>query len=166
MGEEYFQRMTRQTPTRFWINNPTFEEVDLAIASGAISCTTNPAFCARMLNAKSESAYTLTIIDKVVQQTSEDKKAAEFVMQHLVKRIAEKFLPLYIRLPGLEGFVSIQGNPNDDEDPSVIVEEALRFRKVEKNIIAKIPMTQAGMRAIEILIPESKLPSLETTECV
>ena len=161
MGEEYFHRLTRHTPTRFWINNPTLEEADLAIAAGAISCTTNPAFCAHMLKAELESAYTLTVIEEVVQQTSEDQTAAELVMQRLVKRVAEKFLPLYERTIGLEGFVSIQGNPHGDEDSNFIIDEALRFRKLEKNLIAKIPLTQAGIKAIEFLIAEN-LPIIAT----
>jgi len=45
----YFHRVAAQTTTRLWINNPTGEEADLAIEAGAIGCTTNPAYCARLL---------------------------------------------------------------------------------------------------------------------
>ena len=95
MPEGYFHRVTRETPTRFWVNNPTLEDAERAIAAGAISCTTNPTFCSHMIKAESESAHTLSVIDSVVQQTADDDTAADLVQQRLVKRVMEKFLPLY-----------------------------------------------------------------------
>ena len=43
MGADYFDRLNAETPTRVWVNNPTPEEIDLAIAHGAVGSTTNPA---------------------------------------------------------------------------------------------------------------------------
>jgi transaldolase len=114
-----------------------------------------------MLRIESESAHLFNLIDSVVGHTSDDRVAAESVMQQMVKRVMEKFLPLYERKPGLEGLVSIQGDPHGDKDPDVIVAEALRFRKLEKNFITKIPATQAGLRAIEILLAEN-MPIIAT----
>jgi transaldolase len=157
----YFHRVTRETPTRLWINNPTLEEADRAIAAGAISCTTNPTFCATMLRAESESTHTLSVVENAIEQTSDDETAAELVEQRLVKRVMEKFLPIYSRNPGREGLVSIQGNPHEDDDADFIVEEALRFRNLGKNFITKIPCTEAGLKAIEILIGEA-MPIITT----
>jgi transaldolase len=154
MSEGYFYRVRRETSTRFWVNNPTIEDAERAIAAGAISCTVNPTFCSHMIKSKSESAYALSVIDSIVQQAADDDTAADLVQQRLVKRLMEKFLPLYDRQPGLEGFVSIQGDPHADDDPDHIVEEALRYRKLARNSIMKIPCTDAGLRAIEILIAE------------
>jgi transaldolase len=161
MSEEYFHRITKETPTRLWINNPTLEETDLAIAAGAISCTTNPTFCPRLLKSASESSHAFDLINRVIPKVSDDKAAAELVMRQLVKRVMEKFLPLYERNPGLAGFVSIQGDPHGDEDSDFIVKEALRFRKLAKNFIPKIPVTQAGLKAIEILLAEN-MPIIAT----
>ncbi len=161
MEKSYFHRVTKATPTRLWINNPTLADADQAIAEGAISCTTNPTFCAHMLKAEGESAYALSVIDRVIQHKSDDKEAAELVMQELVRRVMEKFLPLYERQPGAQGLVSIQGDPHGDEDPDFIVAEALRFRKLEKNFITKIPLTYAGLQAIEVLLGEN-MPIIAT----
>ena len=38
----YFKRVTDQTPTRFWINNVTAKEADMALEEGAVGCTQNP----------------------------------------------------------------------------------------------------------------------------
>jgi transaldolase len=114
-----------------------------------------------MLRAESESAYAFSLIDSMVQHTSDDRVVAERVMERLVKRVMERFLPLYERKPGVEGLVSIQGDPHRDEDPDFIVGEALRFRKLEKNFITKVPLTHAGLRAIEILLAEN-MPIIAT----
>jgi transaldolase len=161
MSEGYFHCVARETPTRFWVNNPTMEDTDRAIAAGAISCTTNPTFCSHMIRAESESAYAMKVIGSVVEQTADNDAAADLVQQALVKRVMEKFLPVYERRPGLEGLVSIQGDPHADDDPDHIVEEALRYRKLAKNFITKIPCTDAGLRAIEILIAED-MPTIVT----
>ncbi|MBZ5516965.1 MAG: hypothetical protein LAN62_19365 [Acidobacteriia bacterium] len=161
MNEGYFHRVTRKTPTRLWINNPTPDDADRAIAAGAISCTTNPTYSAHMIRAKSECPRALKLIDEIIQKTTDDRKAADLVQQGLVKPIMDKFLPLYERKPGLEGFVSIQGDPHADAYPDHIINEALRFRKLGKNFITKIPVTEAGLKSIEVLVPEN-MPIIAT----
>jgi transaldolase len=54
----------------------------------------------------------------------------------------------------VEGVVSIQGNPFADKDPQHIVDEALRYRGLGKNFIAKIPITETRIEAMEALIPQ------------
>ena len=75
MKEQYFQRVTNQTSTRFWINNPTSKEMDLAIAAGAINVTTNPSYCSKLL--KGEPEYIRRVIDDVIAETSNDDAAAD-----------------------------------------------------------------------------------------
>lgn len=155
----YFQRVRKLSPTRLWINNPTRQETDRAIAAGAISCTTNPTYCMKML--QKDTAYAMNVVDEVVREVQDDNAAADLIQQKLVKPILDKFLPLYERSSGLQGFVSIQGDPFQDENPDHIIDEALRYRKLGKNFIAKIPATKAGLQALEALIPEN-IPTIAT----
>jgi transaldolase len=159
MSEGYFQRLQRETPTRLWINNPTFEEADRALAAGAISCTTNPSYAARVLKTEPERAR--RAIREAIQESSDDRGAADGAQQKMVKEIMEKFLPLYQRDPRRQGLVSIQGDPHRDEDAAHIVDEALRFRRLAPNFITKIPCTAAGLKAFEQLIPED-MPIIAT----
>ena len=152
-SEGYFHRVQRLTPTRFWINNPTREEVEWAIAAGAISCTCNPSYSMKMIQGESQ-AYVLAVIDRVIREVPDDQEAADLIQQKLINEILEGFLPLYREHPGVQGFVSIQGNPLLDDDPHAIVEEALRYSKLGENFIAKIPATEAGLQAMESLISE------------
>ena len=39
---DYFSRLVSETPTRVWVNNPTAEEVGLALANGAVGCDDEP----------------------------------------------------------------------------------------------------------------------------
>lgn len=157
----YFQRVHALSPTRFWVNNPTPEQARQAIAAGAISCTTNPTYAFKQFQTASEKAEVSALIADAVRKTLDDQMAADLVQQRLVKRILDIFLPLYEKDPDRQGFVSIQGNPFKETNPGSIVEEALRYRALGRNFIAKIPVTSAGIDALEALIPEN-IPMIAT----
>ena len=57
MADNYFTRLKEQTQTRLWINNPIMPEIDKALAHGAVSCTTNPAYSANMLRRDPETRF-------------------------------------------------------------------------------------------------------------
>jgi transaldolase len=100
-------------------------------------------------------------IHAAIQESSDDHRAADIAQQKIVKEIMDKFLDLYERDPGRQGLVSIQGDPHADENADQIVDEALRFRKLSRNFITKIPCTAVGLKAFEKLIPED-MPIIAT----
>ncbi len=59
----------------------------------------------------------------------------------MVKPIAEKFRALYDRSDGRHGYVSIQGDPIEDEDAEAIVHDSIENRQLGPNICCKIPTT-------------------------
>lgn len=142
------------SPTRMWVNNPTLHECDIAIAAGAINCTTNPTYSMKMIQ-KEDSSYIDNILSKSNQGSTSVEYVADKVQQGLVRNLMAKFDPLYEKSNGDQGFVSIQGNPYMDENTDKIVEDALTYRKLGQNFIGKIPATEAGLAAIARLIPEN-----------
>ena len=152
--ESYFLRVAHQTPTEFWINNPTREQVELAIANGASGCTNNPSYTQKMADHPTEGTYAVGILNEVVRDVEVDWDAVAEFQRRLVKPIADKFLPIFNKSGKRKGFVSIQGDPIHEEDPDVIIREALENRKVNPNICCKIPTTQAGLQAMEYLISQ------------
>jgi transaldolase len=152
--ESYFERVSKQTPTEFWINNPTREQADLAISQCASGCTNNPSYAQKMLDHPTEGKYALKVLDETMRDVEEKWAAAVEFQRRLVQPIAEKFLPIFKKSTGHRGFVSIQGDPIHEEDPDVIIREALENRKVSPNICCKIPTTQAGLHAMEYLISQ------------
>ncbi len=160
--ESYFLRVGRQTPTEFWINNPTREHGKLALSHGATGCTNNPSFTQKMLDHPGEGAYASAILEQTLREVDTDGEAIAEFQRRLAKPTCELFLPLYQRSGGQKGYVSIQGDPIHEEDPDVIIREALENRKVAPNVCCKIPTTAAGLEAMEYLI--SKDTPLNATE--
>ncbi len=148
--ESFFQRVMRNTPTEFWINNATPEEAGYAIAAGALIASTNPTYPSRLL--RFAPNVILPLLHEVIRKTEDDNLAADIVYQRLVCGLAELFLPLYLSSNGRYGYVAIQGDPNVNNDPKAIIEGGLRYRRLGENIIIKVPSTPAGAEAMEYLV--------------
>lgn len=161
MSLTYFQKLSRDTGTRLWINNPTLDEARQAIAAGAISCTTNPTYSARMLRSSSDGKVALSYVDEAIRQEPDDSRAAEIVQRSLAKRIVEEFLPLYRAHPDAQGFVSVQGDPIASSDSGKILRAGFEDRKLGPNCIVKVPVTEAGLAAIEELV-SADIPVIAT----
>ena len=98
MADHYFQRVHALTPTKFWINNPTRQEADWALAEGALGCTCNPSYCGKMLlDRPEEGEYASWVLDEVLRTLDSATAAEEELQRKLVAVIAEKFMPLYHR---------------------------------------------------------------------
>jgi transaldolase len=138
------------TPTRLWINNPTAQDTEHALAAGAINCTTNPSYCSKLLQGEPE--YLRAVIDKVVKEVKENDEAAERVYHEASARIMRMFWPVYERSAGTQGFVTIQDDPRRDDDAQHIVEVTERCRKLGRNFMTKIPVIASGIEAIEELV--------------
>jgi len=151
MPQGYFHRVMRQTPTRLWINNPSAQDAKLSIEAGALGCTTNPSYCSKLL--ESEADYLRGVIDQVIKTTEDDDEAADKVYQIATERIMRLFYPIWKSSGGQDGYVTMQGDPRRDFDPDHIVKEAMEYRRLGENFMAKIPMTEHGVKALEVLVP-------------
>ena len=147
--KSYFHRVAAQTRTQFWVNNPTREEAELALAAGALGCTTNPSYCQKMVDHPTEGPYALALLDQSVRESSTDSEAQAILQRKLVRGIAEKFQPLFERTRGKHGYVSIQGDPIHEHDPNQILAEGLVNRELGENVCIKVPVTRPGLKAIE-----------------
>ncbi len=150
MVSGYFHRVTEETPTRLWLNNPTAEDMEQAIAAGAINVTTNPAYCWKLI--QREPDYIRAVIDSAVRETRDDDVAADLVYQRCASRVMTRFVPLHEESKSSHGYVTIQADPREDTDTDAIVNAALRHQRLGKNYMAKIPVIRAGALAIEALV--------------
>jgi transaldolase len=155
MKQGYFHRVAALTPTKMWINNVTPEEAEWAIAAGALGCTQNPSYTWKMLTHETGKAGALALLDETLKETKDDNEVECILQRKLVRRVAEKFMPVYERTNGRHGYVSIQGDPIHEEDPRVIIDEGRKNRAMSPNIMIKIPATKAGLEAMGVLIEEN-----------
>lgn len=144
----YFERVTRQTPTRFWINNVTREQAHMAIEAGAVGCTQNPSYTYKMLTNEKEKAHVFGTLDKILKTEKDNNEVEVKLQRELVATIAKIFLPMYEKSFGKQGYVSIQGDPFH-EDVDTIIRCAEYNAAASPNIMAKIPVTKEGLEAIE-----------------
>jgi transaldolase len=159
MTESYFSWLAHETPSRVWINNPSQEEIGLALALGTVACTTNPAYGGNLLKrAPDEIAPDIAAI---VAEGREGDDAVARVQARLVSRILPHFLPYFETSGGREGWVSYQGAPELDTDAQHILEAARVARGLGVNCIPKIPATGPGLEAFDHLVREG-CPTLMT----
>lgn len=157
----YFDTINKKFGNGFWINNPTMEQANLAIAAGAISCTTNPTYAEKMRNTQTDGTRIEKIILDVLDKQADDNIAARIIQRKAIGPLLDKFLPLYEKSSGKMGFVSIQGDPLAETDPDMIINEAIEDMKLGANVIAKIPATEAGLIAIKYLVARN-IPIIAT----
>ncbi|MDD4080075.1 MAG: transaldolase family protein [Eubacteriales bacterium] len=163
MKGEYFKEAARHTATRFWINNVTDEEALLALDAGAVGCTQNPSYSWKILNNSSDREHALATLKDIMKTEKDDNEALVKLQRDLIGRIAKRFMPLYESSHGKLGYVSIQGDPFQ-EDTDSIIRYAHFNREASPNMMAKIPATEEGLKAITILAAEG-VP-INATECM
>jgi len=154
MDRDYFHRVRALTPTKMWINNVTREEAQWAIDAGAVGCTQNPSYSWKMLIHPTEKDYALQVLDETIKETDDDNEVVCSLQRKLITGIAEIFMKVYEQTDGEHGYVSIQGDPIHEEDSQVIIDEARLNRAISPNMMIKIPATQAGLQAMDVLIQE------------
>ena len=161
LEKTYFQRVQEQSPTRFWINNPTLEQAKKAIEAGAVGCTTNPSYVSKLFNSPEDFGCVLRSIDLLLPYEPNDSIVAAKVQRVMVSRLSEVFMPLFRQSEGKLGLVTIQCDPYHEEDADFIINDGVSSRKIGANITVKIPVTAPGIKAIKTLV-EKNVPTMAT----
>lgn len=157
---DYFKRVAAYTPTRFWVNNVTRRQAELAVAAGARCCTQNPAYLSKVIGSEDDGAWIQGIMDELIREFADDTAVVAELQRQVIAGICERFAPVYEATGGREGLVSIQADPFH-EDTQTILENAERCLALAKNFIIKIPATEAGLAAMRVLIAR-RVPVLAT----
>ena len=150
----YFHRVYELTGTKFWINNVTRAEAQMAINEGATGCTQNPSYCWKMLNHPDEKGFALNLLRESLKESKDNNEVESILQRKLVKGVSDIFMKVWEESRGDHGYVSIQGDPIHEEDPQVIIDEGRKNRSLNPNVMIKIPATRAGLAAMETLISE------------
>lgn len=154
MSRTYFEWLQHETASRAWINNPTQEEIVSSLAHGAVACTSNPAYGGSLL--KRAPGEILPDIAAVAESGASGDAAAALVQQRLVARLLPHFAEIHDRSGGREGWVSLQGAPELDTGVEEILASARLARSFGPNCIPKIPATEPGLAALDVLVKEDQ----------
>jgi transaldolase len=141
--------MTQTTPTCLWNDSASIEELTYSIEHGAVGATCNPVIVLGVL--KKEMAEWRRRIQALIQEqpkATEDQIAWQVVREISVKSAA-LLKPIFEAQRGRNGRLSIQTDPRLFRDSEAIVRQAEEFGRLAPNMIVKIPVTRAGIPAIE-----------------
>jgi transaldolase len=141
--------MTQATPTCLWNDSASIQELTYSIEHGAVGATCNPVIVVGVL--KKEMSFwkdrIREIIDEKLRDT-EDEIAWQLVAEISVNSAA-LLKPIFDAHKGKNGRLSIQTDPRLFRDPEAIIAQAQEFDRLAPNMIVKIPVTRAGVPAIE-----------------
>jgi transaldolase len=141
--------MVMTTPTDLWNDSCSIEELTYSIGHGAVGATTNPTIVLNVLK-KEMDAWRARIFEIIAENSTwtEDQLTWELIEEMAVKGAALLY-PAYERYQGKKGRLSIQTNPTFYRNAQLIVEQAVHFNSLAPNMQVKIPVSEAGLGAIE-----------------
>lgn len=116
---------------------------------GAVGATCNPVIVLSVL--KTEMPQWKDRIQALIRewQSATEGQIAWQVVREMSVRSAALLKPIYDEQHGRNGRLSIQTDPRFFRDPEAIVKQAVEFDRLAENMIVKIPVTRAGIPAIE-----------------
>jgi transaldolase len=141
--------MTQATPTCLWNDSASIQELTYSIEHGAVGATCNPVIVLGVL--KKEMNFWKDRIREIINErlrATEDEIAWQLVAEISVNSAA-LLKPIFDAHHGKNGRLSIQTDPRLFRDPEAIVAQAQEFNRLAPNMIVKIPVTRAGIPAIE-----------------
>ncbi len=137
------------TRTDYWNDSCSVEELTYAIEHGAVGATTNPTIVLAVL--KKEGHLWRDRIRAIIAEhpTWSEDQVAWLLIEEMAVKGAGMLRPIFEREGGRKGRLSIQTNPTLYRDAEAITAQAVRFATLAPNMQVKIPVTAAGVRAIE-----------------
>lgn len=141
-------QMVKETNTGYWNDSCHLEELKYAIDRGATGATTNPAIATNVLK-QDFKRYEEFIKDTVASQhTATEDQLAWMVVEHMGVMGAKLLESVFDPAKGT-GRLSLQTNPKYFRNAEELTSQSVYFSSLAKNIQVKIPVTEAGVQAIE-----------------
>lgn len=141
--------MTQTTPTCLWNDSASIQELTYSIEHGASGATCNPVIVFGVLQ-KEMSQWRERIVSLIKEKpTATEDEIAWQMVREISVRAAGLLRPIFDAEAGKNGRLSIQTDPRLFRNARAIVEQAVEFSRLAPNMIVKIPVTSAGIPAIE-----------------
>jgi transaldolase len=141
--------MTQTTPTCLWNDSASTSELKYSIENGAVGATCNPVIVLGVL--RKEMSQWAPVLGRLIEQhpSATEDQIGWMLVEEVSKAAAALLKPIFDQQAGRNGRLSIQTDPRLYRDTQAITEQAVRFSQLAPNMIVKIPVTSAGVPAIE-----------------
>ena len=142
-------QMTRTTTTCLWNDSSALQDLNYSLEHGAVGATCNPVIVVEVL--KKEQTFWKDHVQQLIRSmpAATEHEIAWKVVEEMSIRGAELLKPVFDAQGGRNGRLSVQTDPRYYRDTDAIVRQAVHFASLAPNIIVKIPVTRAGIAAIE-----------------
>jgi transaldolase len=142
-------KMVQTTPTDYWNDSCSIEELTYGVRNGAVGATTNPSIVLNVLK-KEMHLWRDHIRGLIVDHPTWTESQVQWkLIEDMAARGAQLLEPAFRRHEGKKGRLSIQTNPQFYRNSEAITNQALDFGRLAPNIQVKVPVTRAGVEAME-----------------
>jgi transaldolase len=137
------------TPTDYWNDSCSVQELTYALGHGAVGATTNPNIVLNVL--KQEMHLWDDRIREIIAEnpTWSESEVTWKLIEEMAVRGAGLLQPTWENNGGRKGRLSIQTNPMFYRNCDAILAQARHFAALAPNMQVKMPVTAAGVQAIE-----------------
>jgi transaldolase len=137
------------TATEIWNDSCAVADLEYALANGASGATSNPSIVLDVLR-RERDRWSGRVAGLHAEHPAWPEDVLTWALiEEMAVGASALLLPTFARTGGRAGRLSLQTNPTYHGTPDLIVEQAVRFARLAPNIQVKIPVTAAGIVAIE-----------------
>lgn len=142
-------QMTQTTKTCLWNDSAAPDELMYSLSHGGVGATCNPVIVLDVM--KKDLAHWRGRIEHLIREmpTATEGQIGWRIVDEISIKGAALLAKVFEQHRGKNGRLSVQTDPRYYRDADAIVRQAEGFAALAPNIIVKIPVTTAGVKAIE-----------------
>lgn len=144
-----WEQMAEHSPTVLWNDSATETELSTSIGWGAVGATCNPVIALSALKGDPETWAAHIRAYAAANPTATEDEIGWAMVRKLSVDAAKLLEPSFVKYNGRNGRLSVQTDPRFYRDAKRLADQAVEFSQLAENIIVKIPVTSAGVVAIE-----------------
>src|SRR5512139_2988226 len=127
MVESPLLRMTQETPTQYWNDSCAVAELAYAVERGATGATSNPSIVLEVLKKEKDHWVPRVHEFAAANPAWSEVELTWATIEEMAARGAAVLQPVFERMGGRAGRLSLQTNPANHRDPARMAEQAVRF---------------------------------------
>ena len=142
-------RTIAETPTDIWNDSCAVDELEYAIAFGAVGATANPTIVQDVW--KKDPAFWRTRASAIAgtHRAWTEVEIAWAIVEEMSLTGARLLEPTFGRYGGRQGRLSMQTNPTFWRAADLMLDQGVHFASLAPNIIVKFPATATGIAVME-----------------